>query len=143
VTDTIEPHARLAHALSTVTERIDTSVDASWDGLTGVQILILRRLAGTERMDRASLALDTRTARAATVPSLASLMQKGLVVESEDAAGSFLRLTDGAHDLLIQVHTARAEWLEQAAEQAHPPVHGDDLIRVAALLEHLGSTSGD
>ncbi|MFT7709644.1 MarR family transcriptional regulator [Clavibacter tessellarius] len=139
MTDPTEPHTRLAHALSAVTERIDTSVDASWDGLTGVQILILRRLAGTERMDRASLALDTRTARAATVPSLASLMQKGFVVESQDAAGSYLRLTDGGRDLLTQVHIARAEWLVHAAEHAHPPVRGDDLLRMAALLEHLGS----
>lgn len=75
VTDHAVPHARLADAISAVSERIDASVDASWDGLTGVQILILRRLSGAERMDRASLALDTRTARAATVPSLASLIQ--------------------------------------------------------------------
>ena len=139
MTDPTEPHTRLAHALSAVTERIDTSVDASWDGLTGVQILILRRLEAAERMDRASLALDTRTARAATVPSLASLMQKGFVVESQDAAGSFLRLTDGGRELLAQVHVARAEWLVQAAQQAHPPVRADDLLRVAALLERLGS----
>ncbi|OUE22971.1 hypothetical protein BFL36_08295 [Clavibacter michiganensis] len=139
MTDPTDPHTRLARALSAVTERIDTSVDASWDGLTGVQILILRRLAGTERMDRASLALDTRTARAATVPSLSSLMQKGFVVESQDAAGSYLRLTEGGRDLLTQVHIARAEWLVHAAEHAHPPVRGDDLLRMAALLEHLGS----
>ncbi|RIJ51414.1 MarR family transcriptional regulator [Clavibacter lycopersici] len=140
MTDPTVPHARLADALSSVSERIDTSVDASWDGLTGVQILILRRLSGTERMDRASLALDTRTARAATVPSLASLMQKGFVLESEDPVGSYLHLSDGGRELLLGVRAARAEWLEQAAQQARPPVHGDDLLRAAALLEHLGST---
>jgi DNA-binding MarR family transcriptional regulator len=140
VTDTSSPHARLSDALVAVTERIDASVDASWDGLTGVQILILRRLAGVERMDRASLSLDTRTARAATVPSLASLMQKGLVVESQDIAGSYLRLTDGGRALLTGVGVARAEWMERAAAHALPPVRGDDLERAAALLEHLGST---
>lgn len=140
VTDPLVPPARLADALSSVSERIDASVDASWDGLTGVQILILRRLSGTERMDRASLALDTRTARAATVPSLASLMQKGLVLESEDAVGSYLHLSDGGRALLSGVRAARAEWLEQAARQARPPVHGDDLLRAAALLEHLRGT---
>ncbi|ALD12874.1 helix-turn-helix domain-containing protein [Clavibacter capsici] len=140
MTDTARPPARLADALSAVTERIDVSVDASWDGLTGVQILILRRLAGVERMDRASLALDTRTARAATVPSLASLLQKGFVMESDDEAGSYLRLTDGGHALLTGVRAARAEWLERAARDAVPPVRGEDLVRVAALLEHLGGT---
>jgi DNA-binding MarR family transcriptional regulator len=115
-------------------------VDPSWDGLTGVQILILRRLAGVERMSRASLALDTRTARAATVPSLASLLQKGFVMESDDEAGSYLRLTDGGRALLTGVGAARAEWLARAARQAEPPVRGEDLVRVAALLEHLGST---
>jgi len=140
VSDPTLPHARLADALSAVGERIDISVDPSWDGLTGVQILILRRLDGTERTDRASLALDTRTARAATVPSLASLMQKGLVIESEDAVGSHLQLSDGGRALLLGVRTARAEWLAQAAQQARPPVHGDDLLRAAALLDHLGTT---
>ena len=138
--DPTVPHSRLADALSSVSERIDASVDASWDGLTGVQILILRRLSGTERMDRASLALDTRTARAATVPSLASLMQKGLVLESEDPVGPYLHLSDGGRALLLGVRTARAEWLEQAARLARPPVHGDDLLRAAALLEHLRAT---
>jgi DNA-binding MarR family transcriptional regulator len=140
VTDTSLPPARLADALSAVSERIEVSVDSSWDGLTGVQILILRRLAGVERMSRASLALDTRTARAATVPSLASLLQKGFVMESDDEVGSYLRLTDGGRALLTGVRTARAEWLERAARQAEPPVRGEDLVRVAALLEHLGST---
>jgi DNA-binding MarR family transcriptional regulator len=140
VTDTSHPHARLAAALSAVSERIEASVDPSWDGLTGVQILILRRLAGVERMSRASLALDTRTARAATVPSLASLLQKGFVMESDDEAGSYLRLTDGGRALLTGVGAARAEWLARAARQAEPPVRGEDLVRVAALLEHLGST---
>ncbi|MBM7024720.1 MarR family winged helix-turn-helix transcriptional regulator [Clavibacter zhangzhiyongii] len=139
MTDPTSPHARLSDALVAIAERIDTSVDASWDGLTGVQILILRRLSGVERMDRASLSLDTRTARAATVPSLASLMQKGLVVESQDAAGSYLRLTDGGRALLTGVGVARAAWMERAAAQAEPPVRGDDLARAAALLEHLGS----
>ncbi|MFT2751381.1 MarR family transcriptional regulator [Clavibacter sp. Sh2088] len=140
MTDTSLPSARLADALSAVSERIEVSVDSSWDGLTGVQILILRRLAGVERMSRASLALDTRTARAATVPSLASLLQKGFVMESDDEVGSYLRLTDGGRALLTGVRTARAEWLERAARQAEPPVRGEDLLRVAALLEHLGST---
>jgi DNA-binding MarR family transcriptional regulator len=140
VTDTSHPHGRLAAALSAVSERIEASVDPSWDGLTGVQILILRRLAGVERMSRASLALDTRTARAATVPSLASLLQKGFVMESDDEAGSYLRLTDGGRALLTGVGAARAEWLARAARQAEPPVRGEDLVRVAALLEHLGST---
>jgi DNA-binding MarR family transcriptional regulator len=140
MTDTSLPHARLADALSAVSERIEVSVDGSWDGLTGVQILILRRLAGVERMSRASLALDTRTARAATVPSLASLLQKGFVMESDDEAGSYLRLTDGGRALLTGVRTARAEWLERAARQAQPPVRGEDLDRVAALLEHLGGS---
>ncbi|KDP90137.1 MULTISPECIES: MarR family transcriptional regulator [Clavibacter] len=138
--DPTVPHARLADALSSVSERIDASVDASWDGLTGVQILILRRLAGTERMDRASLALDTRTARAATVPSLASLIQKGFVLESEDPVGSYLHLSDGGRTLLLGVRAGRAEWLERAALRANPPVHGDDLLRAAALLEHLEAT---
>jgi DNA-binding MarR family transcriptional regulator len=140
VTDTSLPHARLADALSAVSERIEVSVDGSWDGLTGVQILILRRLDGVERMSRASLALDTRTARAATVPSLASLLHKGFVMESDDEAGSYLRLTDGGRALLTGVRTARAEWLERAARQAQPPVRGEDLDRVAALLEHLGGS---
>ncbi|UKF79282.1 helix-turn-helix domain-containing protein [Clavibacter californiensis] len=138
--DPAVPHARLADALTAVSEHIDASVDASWDGLTGVQILIIRRLSGTERMDRASLALDTRTARAATVPSLASLMQKGFVLESEDQVGSYLHLSDGGRALLLGVRAARAEWVEQAALQASPPVRGDDLLRAAALLEHLGTT---
>ncbi|MBF4616644.1 MarR family transcriptional regulator [Clavibacter sp. VKM Ac-2873] len=140
MTDHAVPHVRLADALSAVYERMDAFVYGSWDGLTGVQILILRRLSGAERMDRASLALDTRTARAATVPSLASLIQKGFVLESEDPVGSYLHLSDGGRALLLGVRAARAEWLEQAALQAIPPVHGADLLRAAALLEHLGAS---
>ncbi|MDQ0743057.1 DNA-binding MarR family transcriptional regulator [Clavibacter sp. B3I6] len=140
MTDPSLPQTRLADALSAVTERIDASVDPSWDGLTGVQVLILRRLDGAERTDRASLALDTRTARAATVPSLASLLHKGLVAEAEDEAGAHLHLTDEGRALLSGVRAARAAWLQRAAREAVPPVRGDDLVRVAALLEHLGST---
>jgi hypothetical protein len=67
-------------------------------------------------------------------------MQKGLVLESEDAVGSYLHLSDGGRALLSDVRAARAEWLEQAARQARPPVHGGDLLRAAALLEHLRGT---
>ena len=143
VTDPTPAHARLADAMITLSERIDVSVDPSWDGLTGVQILILRRLDGAERMDRASLALDTRTARAATVPSLASLMHKGFVQESEDESGSYLHLTEAGRGLLLRVRAARADWLERAAREARPPVRADDLLRVSALLDHLSQAEVD
>ncbi|MGJ1429625.1 hypothetical protein ACR8AL_14030 [Clavibacter sepedonicus] len=89
-------------------------------------------------MDRASRALDTRTARAATVPTLASLIQKGLVLGSEGPTGRFLHLSDGGRDLLRGVSTVRAEWFGQAASQTDPPAHGQDLLRIAELLERLG-----
>ncbi|WP_228511883.1 hypothetical protein [Clavibacter sp. VKM Ac-2872] len=62
------------------------------------------------------------------------------MLESEDPVGSYLHLSDGGRALLMDVRAARAEWVERAALQARPPVRGDDLLRAAALLEHLGTT---
>jgi microcompartment protein CcmK/EutM len=130
-------HARMASAMTTLFDRMDEDTTEAWDSLTGLQILLVRIIATGTRTDRASLAAVARTARAATVPSLHSLIRKGIVVEVTDADGEHLVLDSAGRAMLDEVQAARSAWLRHAAEEAVPPVDESDLARSVALMEHL------
>ncbi|WP_434172984.1 MarR family transcriptional regulator [Clavibacter michiganensis] len=139
-------HVRLASAASTLVDRMDEDTSEAWDSLTGLQVLLVRIIASGDRVDRVSLAAVARTARAATVPSLHSLIRKGMIAEVEDGDGTRLVLAEVGRSMLDDVQRARATWLRQAAEDAEPPVREADLARAASLLEHVGAspaTGGD
>ncbi|MBP2458394.1 hypothetical protein ABID70_000953 [Clavibacter michiganensis] len=131
-------HIRLASAVSTLVDRMDEDTSEAWDSLTGLQVLLVRIVAAQGRVERASLAAVARTARAATVPSLQSLIRKEMVAEITDGDGTWLVLGEVGRSMLDDVQEARAAWLREAAATADPPVREIDLTRAAALLEHLG-----
>ncbi|XXM90944.1 hypothetical protein ACAD32_00735 [Clavibacter nebraskensis] len=132
-------HVRLAAAVATLVDRMDDDTSEAWDSLTGLQVLLVRIIAGGDHVDRASLAMVARTARAATIPSLQSLIRKGMVAEVEDGGGTRLVLAEVGRAMLDDVDRARAAWLRRAAEEAEPPVREADLARAASLLEHVGA----
>jgi DNA-binding MarR family transcriptional regulator len=130
-------HVRMASAMTTLFDRMDEDTTEAWDSRTGLQVLLMRVIATEGRTDRASLALVARTSRAATVPSLNSLIRKGMVAEIPDDHGAYLVLDSIGRRLLSEVQNARAAWLLRAAGEATPPVSAADLDRSAALMEHL------
>jgi hypothetical protein len=132
-------HVRMASAMTTLFDRMDEDTTEAWDSLTGLQVLLMRVIATEGRTDRASLALVARTSRAATVPSVASLIRKGMVAEIPDDHGAYLVVDSVGRAMLSEVQDARAAWLLRAADEATPPVREPDLDRTAALLEHLRS----
>jgi DNA-binding MarR family transcriptional regulator len=130
-------HVRMASAMTTLFDRMDEDTTEAWDSLTGLQVLLMRVIATEGRTDRASLALVARTSRAAAVPSLNSLIRKGMVAEIVDDHGAYLVLDSIGRRMLSEVQNARAAWLLRAADEATPPVSAADLDRSAALMEHL------
>jgi DNA-binding MarR family transcriptional regulator len=130
-------HVRMASAMTTLFDRMDEDMTEAWDSLTGLQVLLMRVIATEGRTDRASLALVARTSRAAAVPSLNSLIRKGMVAEIVDDHGAYLVLDSIGRRMLSEVQNARAAWLLRAADEATPPVSAADLDRSAALMEHL------
>lgn len=134
-------HVRMAAAVTTLFDRMDEDTTEAWDSLMGLQVLLVRVIATEGRTDWASLATMTRTSRAATVPSVRSLIRKGVVVEIRDGDGSYLELDDVGRTMLGDVEDARAAWLLRTAEHASPPVQGTDLDRASALMEHLSDES--
>jgi hypothetical protein len=132
-------HVRMASAMTTLFDRMDEDTTEAWDSLTGLQVLLMRVIATEGRTDRASLALVARTSRAATVPSLNSLVRKGMVAEILDDHGAYLVVDSVGRAMLSEVQDARAAWLLRAAGEATPPVREPDLDRTAALMEHLRS----
>ena len=78
-----DPHVlgRLIVGMSDVFDVMDAATIDAWDGLTGLQIQLLRVVATDMRVDRGSLAVWTRTSRAALVPSLAALLHRGVLAE--------------------------------------------------------------
>ena len=134
-------HARMATAMTTLFDRMDEDTTEAWDSLTGLQVLLVRVIATEGRTDWATLATMARTSRAATVPSVRSLIRKKMVAEVQDIDGSYLELGHVGRVMLDDVQDARAAWLLRAAEQASPPVQDADLDRSSALMEHLGQKS--
>jgi DNA-binding MarR family transcriptional regulator len=130
-------HVRMASAMTTLFDRMDEDTTEAWDSLTGLQVLLMRVIATEGRTDRTSLALVARTSRAAAVPSLNSLIRKGMVAEIPDDHGAYLVLDSIGRRMLSEVQNARAAWLLRAADEATPPVSAADLDRSAALMEHL------
>ncbi|RIJ02295.1 MarR family transcriptional regulator, partial [Clavibacter michiganensis subsp. insidiosus] len=106
-------HARLATAVASLVDRMDEDTSDAWDSLTGLQVLLVRIIASGDHVDRASLAMVARTARAATIPSLQSLIRKGMVAEVDDGGGTRLVLGEVGRSMLDDVERARAAWLRQ------------------------------
>jgi DNA-binding MarR family transcriptional regulator len=136
MTDTA-PHERLATAVASLFEHMDDEADEAWDSLTGLQIVLLREIAKEGRTDRTTLALETRTQRAAATPGLASLLRKGLIAETQGADGAELLLTDAGRRLLDGVRQARASWLRRVSDDAEPPMAVHDVGRLSDALERF------
>jgi hypothetical protein len=129
----------VASAMTTLSDRMEEDTTEAWDSLTGLQVLLMRVIATEGRTDRASLAMVARTSRAATVPSLNSLIRKGMVAEIPDDHGAYLVVDSVGRAMSSEVQDARAAWLLRAAGEATPPAREPDLDRTAALMEHLRS----
>ncbi len=80
-------HEQIITAMTQVFDLMDGATLEVWDGLTGLQIQLLRVVATDMRVDRQSLSTWTRTSRAALVPSLGALLQRGILAEEPDDEG--------------------------------------------------------
>lgn len=136
-----DPSRRFATAVSLLVEQMDADLGPLWDSLTGLQIVLLKIIARGERVTRTDLMTEARTSRAAMVPGLASLIQKGFIVEPGDFGDTYLAVAPAGQELLAHVENARAVWVSRAAQHAMPAVRGEDLNRAARLLEHLAGNT--
>ncbi|RIJ56161.1 MarR family transcriptional regulator, partial [Clavibacter lycopersici] len=87
-------------AMTQVFDLMDGATLEVWDGLTGLQIQLLRVVATDFRVDRQSLSAWTRTSRAALVPSLGGLLQRGILAEERDDDGLRLVVAPAGRELL-------------------------------------------
>jgi hypothetical protein len=124
-------------AMSSVFDLMDAATIAAWDGLTGLQIQLLRVVATGMRVDRQSLGVWTRTSRGALVPSLAALLQRQVLEEQVDREGPHLVVAPTGEALLARVHRARTRWLRDAAAAAEPAVDEGELRRAVELLRRV------
>ncbi|OUE09742.1 MarR family transcriptional regulator [Clavibacter michiganensis] len=138
-----DPHVlgRLIVGMSDVFDVMDAATIDAWDGLTGLQIQLLRVVATDMRVDRGSLAVWTRTSRAALVPSLAALLHRGVLAEETDGIGPHLVVAPAGRQLLAAVLVARAGWLREAASAVGPVADEEELRRTAELMEKLAATT--
>ncbi|MBF4632263.1 MarR family transcriptional regulator [Clavibacter michiganensis subsp. phaseoli] len=130
-------HEELIAAMATVFDLMDAATLDAWDGLTGLQIQLLRVVATGMRVDRASLSTWTRTSRAALVPSLAALLQRGVLAEETDAEGRCLVVGPTGRQLLDGVLRARTAWLREAGAAARPPVGEAELRHAIDTLRRV------
>jgi hypothetical protein len=70
-------------AVRSVADAMDGDLGPECDSLTGPQVLFLTTIARAGAASRTDLVRDVRTSRAAIVPGLAVLLEKGFVVEAE------------------------------------------------------------
>ncbi|RIJ11330.1 MarR family transcriptional regulator, partial [Clavibacter michiganensis subsp. insidiosus] len=96
-------HEQIIIAMTQVFDLMDGATLEVWDGLTGLQIQLLRVVATDMRVDRQSLSLWTRTSRAALVPSLGGLLQRGILAEEPDDEGLRLVVGTAGRELLERV----------------------------------------
>jgi hypothetical protein len=134
-------HEGLIASMTSVFDVMDAATIDAWDGLTGLQIQLLRVVATDMRVDRGSLAMWSRTSRAALVPSLAALLQRGILAEETDEVGPRLVVAPGGRRLLAAVLVARSGWLREAAAAASPVIDEEELRRTAELMERLAATT--
>jgi hypothetical protein len=131
-------HDELITSMATVFDLMDAATLDAWEGLTGLQIQLLRVVATGTRVDRASLSTWTRTSRAALVPSLAALLQRRILTEETDGEGPRLVVGPAGRQLLDAVLRARGGWMRTACAAAQPPVdeaalrHAIDTLRRVA-----------
>jgi DNA-binding MarR family transcriptional regulator len=135
---------RFAAAVRSVADAMDGDLGDEWDSLTGLQVLFLKTIARAGSISRTDLVRDVRTSRAAIVPGLAVLLQKGFVVETPTAEGGVLTLGVEGEELLEHVDHVRAAWVRQALAQSGQDHRDDTLARAASLLEDIvPARSGD
>ncbi len=133
-------HEDMITAMATVFDRMDAATLDAWDGLTGLQIQLLRVVATDMRIDRQSLAVWARTSRAALVPSLGGLLQRGILAEEADSDGPYLVVAPAGRQLLGAVLRARTQWMRTAAAAARPPVTDAEL---PGAIDFLRRVAGD
>jgi hypothetical protein len=130
-------HEGLISSMATVFDLMDAATVDAWDGLTGLQIQLLRVVATGMRVDRQSLSVWTRTSRAALVPSLGGLLQRGILAEEADDDGPRLVVAPAGRELLGRVLRARTEWIHEACSAATPAVDDAELQRVVDVLRRI------
>jgi hypothetical protein len=130
-------HEQLISAMATVFDRMDAATVDAWGDLTGLQIQLLRVVATDMRLDRQSLSTWTRTSRAALVPSLGGLLQRGILAEEADREGPCLVVAPAGRQLLRAVLRARTEWMRLAAAGAEPPVDEAELRCAIGVLRRF------
>jgi hypothetical protein len=130
-------HEHLISAMATVFDRMDAATVDAWGDLTGLQIQLLRVVATDMRVDRQSLSTWTRTSRAALVPSLGGLLQRGILAEEADREGPCLVVAPAGRQLLRAVLRARTDWMRRAAAGAEPPVDEAELRCAIGVLRRF------
>lgn len=130
-------HEELIASMATVFDLMDAATLDAWEGLTGLQIQLLRVVATGMQVDRQSLSMWTRTSRAALVPSLAALLQRRILVEEADGEGSRLVVGPAGRQLLETVMRARIGWIRGACASVQPPVDEGELRRAIGALQRI------
>ncbi|WP_317232049.1 MarR family transcriptional regulator [Clavibacter capsici] len=130
-------HQDMITALTAVSDRMDAATVDAWDGLTGLQLQLLRVVATDMRVDRQSLAGWVRTSRAALVPSLGGLLQRGILAEEADQDGPYLVVAPAGRQLLRAGLRARTQWMRTAAASARPPVTDAELRGAIEVLRRI------
>lgn len=130
-------HEELIASMATVFDLMDAATLDAWEGLTGLQIQLLRVVATGMQVDRQSLSMWTRTSRAALVPSLAALLQRRILVEEADGEGARLVVGPAGRELLETVMRARTGWIRGACASVQPPVDEGELRRAIGALQRI------
>ncbi|OUE22343.1 hypothetical protein BFL34_00189 [Clavibacter michiganensis] len=130
-------HEQIILGMTQVFDLMDGATLEVWDGLTGLQIQLLRVVATDMRVDRQSLSVWTRTSRAALVPSLGGLLQRGILAEEPDDEGPRLVVAPAGRELLARVLRARAAWIREACSSAAPAVDDAELQRIVGILRRI------
>nr|WP_228495075.1 MarR family transcriptional regulator [Clavibacter sp. VKM Ac-2873] len=123
--------------MATVFDLMDAATLDAWEGLTGLQIQLLRVVATGMQVDRQSLSMWTRTSRAALVPSLAALLQRRILVEEADGEAAHLVVGPAGRQLLETVMRARIGWIRGACASVQPPVDEGELRRAIGALQRI------
>ncbi|MBF4625820.1 hypothetical protein [Clavibacter sp. VKM Ac-2872] len=132
-----DPYSPLAAALRAAVAHMDDAADPAWGALTGLQRTLLSLLAEPERQDRYSLAENSHTARSAVVPSVRSLITRGLVREVRGTEGMSLVLTTRAWLLVDDVRLHWRQALEDAAVAGEQALSPDDARLITGALERF------
>lgn len=130
-------HEELIASMATVFDLMDGATLDAWEGLTGLQIQLLRVVATGTRVDRQSLSMWTRTSRAALVPSLAALLQRQILAEEPDEEGARLVVGPAGRQLLDTVMRARVAWIRGVCASALPPVDEGELRHAIGALQRI------